>query len=135
MCVRGEAIRQVGLLDERYHMYVEEIDWSRRVLSAGWKAYCVPAATVTHWGGQSTTQIPTPSFINLWTSRYRFYHKHYPPLKVWFAAQIVRAGLRRKARHDSRAVRLGELSPSELNKRKQSYERVIKIWQVGDEDG
>ena len=51
MCIRREAIQQAGLLDEAYHMYVEEVDWSRRIRLAGWEAYCVPAAVVTHLGG------------------------------------------------------------------------------------
>ena len=129
MCVRGEAIRQVGLLDERYRMYVEEIDWSKRIAAAGWAAYCVPAAQITHFGGQSTGQVRLSSFINLWTSRYQFYRKYYNPLKLWLAGQIVRLGMRRKARHDARAVARGELSQSELAQRLSGYEQVINIWQ------
>jgi GT2 family glycosyltransferase len=129
MCVRREAIQNVGLLDERYHMYVEEIDWSKRIVSAGWQAYCAPQAKITHFGGQSTGQIKTSSFTNLWVSRYQFYRKHYHPLKVWLATQIVLAGMRRKTTQDSEAVTRGELSQSELGERLQCYQKVINIWQ------
>ncbi|MEW5957199.1 MAG: glycosyltransferase family 2 protein [Chloroflexota bacterium] len=129
MCVRGEAIRQAGLLDEQYHMYVEEIDWARRISAAGWTAYCVPAAVVTHLGGQSTGQIRIASFTNLWTSRYRFYRQHYHPLKVRLAAQIVRAGMRRRAGQDLQAARRGELTLTELSERQQCYQRISTIWQ------
>ena len=129
LCVRREAIMQVGLLDERYHMYAEEIDWCKRMASAGWPAYCAPQAVVTHFGGQSTVQIKTSSFINLWTSRYLFYHKHYRPLKIWLATQIVRWGLRRRAALDMAAARRDELSQADLTERLECYQQVIDIWQ------
>lgn len=129
MCVRREAIEQVGLLDEQYALYVEEVDWSKRILMAGWLAYCVPAAVVTHFGGQSTGQVKMSSFLNLWTSRYRFYRKHYSRPKVWLAAQIVAAGMRRKAAHDRQAAAQGQLTPAELAERLNGYEQIIHIWQ------
>jgi GT2 family glycosyltransferase len=129
MCVRRETIQQVGLLDERYHMYVEEVDWSRRIVSSGWAAYCVPAARITHFGGQSTGQVQTSSFVKLWTSRYQFYRKYYSPLKVWLAAQVVRLGMRRKAQVASQAAERGELSPAELAERLSGYQEVLDIWQ------
>jgi hypothetical protein len=129
MCVRAAAIQQVGLLDERYHMYVEEVDWSKRLAAAGWEAYCVPAALITHLGGQSTGQIKVSSLVNLWQSRYQFYRKYYSPLKVWLAAQIVQLGMRRKARRDIQARQRGQLSQEQLLQRQQGYQQVIKIWQ------
>lgn len=128
MGVRAAAIEQVGLLDEAFHMYVEEVDWCRRIVSAGWAAYCVPAATVTHYGGQSTTQVESDSFVNLWTSRRRFYGKHYRPLKVWLASQIVRLGMARKVAQDREAARRGDLTPERAAERQHCYERVVKIW-------
>jgi GT2 family glycosyltransferase len=129
MCVRREAIQQAGLLDEGYHMYVEEVDWSRRIRLAGWEAYCVPAAVVTHLGGQSTGQIKVSSFVNLWASRYRFYRHYYSPLKLWLARQIVSAGMQRKAGHDLRAARQGQLPAAELEERLAGYHQVKTIWQ------
>ena len=129
MCLRREAIQQAGLLDEGYHMYVEEVDWSRRIMLAGWEAYCAPAAVVTHLGGQSTGQVKMSSFVNLWRSRYRFYCKYYSPLKVWLARQIVYAGMGRKAREDLQAVHQGHLPAFELEKRLSGYLQVKTIWQ------
>jgi GT2 family glycosyltransferase len=132
MCVRREAIDQVGLLDEQYHMYVEEVDWSKRIQAAGWQVYCVPAAKVTHLGGQSSTQIQTTSFVNLWRSRRRFYAKHYSPLKVWLARQIVQLGMRRLARQAGQAAQRGELDQTVLAERLQSYKQVADIWRDAD---
>lgn len=128
MCVRREAIAQAGLLDEQYHMYVEEVDWSKRIQTAGWQAYCVPAAKITHLGGQSSSQIKTTSFVNLWRSRRRFYDKHYSPPKVWLARQIVRVGMCRLANQAVQAARRGELEQSILAERLQSYSQVADLW-------
>jgi GT2 family glycosyltransferase len=122
LCARREAIQAVGLLDEQYHMYVEEVDWSRRIMDAGWQAYCLPSAVVTHLGGQSTGQIKINSFLNLWTSRYRFYNKYYSSLKVWTARQIVRLGMERKIRQEKQLPAAGH------EERLAAYRRVINIW-------
>ncbi len=98
MMVRREAIEQVGLLDEGFWMYCEEIDWCRRMHEAGWRAYCVPAARVIHHAGQSSGQILIPSFVNLWTSRARLYARHHGPVTRRLARALVRAGMRRRMR-------------------------------------
>ncbi len=126
MAVRREAILQAGLLDEAYHMYVEEVDWSRRIAASGWQAYCVPAAVITHLGGQSTGQIQTRSFINLWRSRYRFYRRYTGAMRLAVARQIVRQGMRRKAGQDRANA---QLSPAERDDRLAAYRQVIDIWQ------
>lgn len=122
MGVRGEAIAQVGLLDEGYHMYVEEVDWAWRIRAAGWTAYCVPTAHVTHFGGQSTGQVKRESTLNLWQSRYRFYRTYYHPLTVWLATQIVRLGCWHKLRQES------HLPADERAARREIYQEVINIW-------
>jgi len=129
MLVRREAIMQAGLLDEQYHMYVEEVDWSKRITRAGWRAYCVPTALITHFGGQSTGQIKADSFINLWRSRYKFYRKFYHPLKIELARQLVRFGMRRNATRDRQLAARGQLTPTELNERLAAYRQINNIWQ------
>ncbi len=98
MMVQAEAIRQAGLLDEAYKMYVEEVDWAWRIKTQGWTAYCVPSAHIVHFGGQSTGQVRAESFLNLWRSRARFYRMRYRGWKFALARQIVRWGMRRTAR-------------------------------------
>ena len=95
MVVRAETVAQVGLMDEGYRMYCEEIDWCWRMRRAGWRAFCVPTARVIHHAGQSTAQAPIPSFVNLWVSRARLYARHHGPLAWQLAKMLVRAGMRR----------------------------------------
>ena len=96
MMVRRAAIEDVGLLDEDYRMYCEEIDWCWRMRRAGWDALCMPRAKVVHHAGQSTAQVPVRSFTNLWVSRARLYARYHGPVTWRFARLIVRLGMLRK---------------------------------------
>jgi GT2 family glycosyltransferase len=48
MLVRGSALGRIGLFDERYFMYVEDVDLTLRAWIAGWRVLDVPAAIVYH---------------------------------------------------------------------------------------
>jgi GT2 family glycosyltransferase len=89
MFARADAIRAVGLLDEGYEMYAEEVDWAMRMRAAGWEAWCVPQAVVTHYGGASSAQASERAECLKWASRQRYYQKHYGPLKRWLAMRLV----------------------------------------------
>jgi hypothetical protein len=87
------------MLDQQtFFMYCEEIDWAWRMQKAGWKVQCVPAAHLTHLGGQSTSQAGPQSVINLWTSRLRLFQKHYPAWKRLLARGMVAVGMQRRIR-------------------------------------
>ncbi|MDQ6672584.1 MAG: glycosyltransferase family 2 protein [Chloroflexota bacterium] len=53
LCVRASAAAHVGLFDERFFMYSEELDWCRRFRAAGWRIAYVPGAQVVHLEGAS----------------------------------------------------------------------------------
>jgi GT2 family glycosyltransferase len=54
LCVRAAAAQQIGLFDERFFMYSEELDWCRRFRAAGWRISYVPSAEVVHLEGASS---------------------------------------------------------------------------------
>jgi hypothetical protein len=116
MMARAEAIHEVGLMDEGYRMYCEEIDWCWRMQKAGWDALCVPTAEVVHHAGQSTSQVPIRSFVNLWASRARLYARHHGALKRRLAQAMVRAGMRR---------RMEEATPGMT----EACREVIRVWE------
>jgi GT2 family glycosyltransferase len=115
MLLRREAIEQVGLFDEEFALYCEEIDWAARFKEAGWKNLCVPSAHIIHHEGQSTSQVRVESFVTLWTSRYRLHTKHpqFAPLRL--ARRIVIAGMKRKMRDASPGM-------------KAACEKIIAVW-------
>ena len=77
VCLRREALAQVGLLDEGYYMYCEDMDWCYRAHRAGWQIYYVPAAVVTHVIGRSSDLRPVGMALEFHRSMARFYRKHY----------------------------------------------------------
>lgn len=58
MLVRRKAIGSVGMMDERFFMYGEEMDWCWRFKLAGWKTLYYPDAQIIHYGGMSAVQNP-----------------------------------------------------------------------------
>src|SRR5690242_8262545 len=71
LTLRRAALEQVGLLDEGYFMYCEEVDLCLRLRQAGWHIFLVPAAEIVHYGAQSSGQFRYPMFVTLYRSRYR----------------------------------------------------------------
>ena len=53
LLVRRETIEDVGALDEGFHMYFEDVEWSLRMVRGGWHLVFEPEAVVMHHGGQS----------------------------------------------------------------------------------
>jgi N-acetylglucosaminyl-diphospho-decaprenol L-rhamnosyltransferase len=127
LMVRREVIEQVGLLDERFFIYCEEIDWCLRIKAAGWGIWCVPEAEIVHHVARSTRQSRDEMFVALWKSRYQLFEKHYNRLFLWTARRIVRFGLWAKVRQARMAARRGEITESELTSRLTAYRRVREM--------
>ena len=60
MLCRAEAFAQVGLLDEGYWLYMEDLDWCHRFWDAGWKVFYEPAAVALHVKGGSSARRRAP---------------------------------------------------------------------------
>ena len=60
MLCRAEAVREVGLLDEGYWLYMEDLDWCRRFWAAGWKVFYEPAGVALHVKGGSSGERRSP---------------------------------------------------------------------------
>jgi N-acetylglucosaminyl-diphospho-decaprenol L-rhamnosyltransferase len=127
MLVRSDAIRQVGLMDEGFHMYCEEIDWAWRIKEAGWKIYCVPQAEIVHYAGQSTQQIRPEMILALWTSRLRLYRKHHPAWKQVAARWLVRRKMRDEMRRAEAALARGEMEETTHAALASAYRQVLEL--------
>ncbi len=91
MLVRGEAIRQVGLLDEQFFMYGEDLDWAKRIRQAGWQVWYNPAVVVRHYKRQSSRQNPRAA-REFKRAEAIFYRKHYRATTPWWLHWAVLAG-------------------------------------------
>ncbi len=76
MQVRASAIKKVGLLDESFFMYGEDIDWAFRVKQAGYKVWYHPAVTVRHVKRAASRMNPRAQF-EFWRAMLIFYRKHF----------------------------------------------------------
>ena len=76
MLVRAEAIKQVGLLDEQFFMYGEDLDWAKRIRQAGWEIWYNAAVVVRHYKRQSSRQNPRAA-REFKRAELLFYRKHY----------------------------------------------------------
>lgn len=77
MLVRGSVVREVGLLDEDFFMYGEDLDWAFRIKQYGWRIRYVAGVTVYHHKRASSSQRPFPSIHAFYDAMRIFYRKHY----------------------------------------------------------
>jgi GT2 family glycosyltransferase len=89
MLVRSQAIKEAGLLDEDYFLFLEETDWCHRMRQKGWQVWFVPDASIYHIQGQSKKQVLAAAKIEYINSLYKFYRKHYS-LATYLLLRIIK---------------------------------------------
>lgn len=77
MLVRGELLTSIGLLDEAFFMYGEDLDWSLRIKQAGWKVLYNGSTVVYHHKRASSRQRNVQSLIAFYRAMVIFFEKHY----------------------------------------------------------
>jgi GT2 family glycosyltransferase len=94
MLMRRAALDQVGLFDERYWMYMEDLDLCYRFHRAGWTVWYEPSATVIHVkGGTSGALRPWRLNYAFHYGMYRFYRSHYAERRNPLYNGIIYAGI------------------------------------------
>lgn len=88
MMVRKEAIDKAGLLDEDFFMYGEDIDWSYRILKAGYRNYYFPLARILHYKGESTKKGSLNYVYVFHNAMAIFAKKHFLGNNAFFALLI-----------------------------------------------
>ncbi len=79
--IRTDVIRQIGLMDDGFHIWFEEVDYCKRAADAGWETWFVPSAAITHLGGGSFNQLPSLAKQRVWAaSVLRYSRKHFSRL-------------------------------------------------------
>ena len=84
--LRRKALEDVGLFDEDYFLYSEEVDLCLRLRRAGWEVQYFPEVTVVHHESQFSAELPERRINELWRSRHRYWHKHHSPAGARVAA-------------------------------------------------
>ncbi len=97
---RREVVKKVGLLDEHFFMYGEDIDWCYRMKEARYRIVYHPLVRALHHKKQSGRAHPDDSEVRKTTQRYfletmeQFYWKHYrtryPIVLTWLVTLVIR---------------------------------------------
>jgi hypothetical protein len=75
--LRRSAIEQVGLLDERFFFYGEDLDWCRRFNESGWKVVFFADAEALHYGGGSSSNAPVKFDVEMQRANYQYWTRHH----------------------------------------------------------
>lgn len=103
--LRRAALDAVGGWDERYFMYVEDLDLCWRLQKAGWRATYEPVAEVTHVQGASTDHHPYRMILEHHRSLLRFARKRWTgPRRALLAPAAVLVGVRAGAAMSKQAL-------------------------------
>lgn len=92
MIIRREVFQDIGILDEGYYTYYDDIDFCFNALKAGWPTWYVPASRVVHLVGQTTgvtNKSPKRQPPYLFEARRRYFLKNHNP----FYAALADAGM------------------------------------------
>ncbi|HBB67278.1 MAG TPA: glycosyltransferase family 2 protein [Elusimicrobia bacterium] len=89
LMVRKEAIARAGQLDGNFRLYFEEVDWCRRIRSAGWRVCFLPEAEIIHYGGQSSGQMARERIDGIFNESCLYYHRKYSGYAAYLALKIT----------------------------------------------
>ena len=93
MFLRKSVLDKIGLLDERFFMYGEDIDLSYRIIKAGFDNYYFPKTKILHFKGESTKKQNTKYIYIFYNAMILFAEKHFSSKKtkifIWFIQLAV----------------------------------------------
>lgn len=94
MFLRGEALRAVGLMDESFFFYGEDIEFCHRFWNRGWQVWFDPAGSITHFGGGSsdpTRLLDRRKDVLIWYARFHVQRQCYGRLAAMWLRFIYTA--------------------------------------------
>lgn len=95
LLVRAQALREIGLLDEQFFIFFEDVDLGIRLRAAGWASAACEAATIVHHGHQTVSQPGVGGAMEqqMMRSRYLYFRKHLGPVRAGIGSVLIRAAL------------------------------------------
>ena len=93
MMVRRAAIEEVGMLDESFFMYGEDLDWCYRFKEAGWDVRYVPDTKIIHYKGESSKLAPFDSYLEFYRAMILFVKKHFSTRWSFTFSLLIRGGI------------------------------------------
>ncbi len=97
MMMRKSVLDEIGLLDEDYFMYGEDIDLSYRIVKAGYKNYYYPETTIIHYKGESTKRTSINYVFIFYKAMIIFAKKHFAGKSAKTFAFLINIAIYAKA--------------------------------------
>lgn len=115
LVVRSDVVRSIGKLDDRYYLYLEDLDWCLRIQRAGYKTMFAPSSVLWHINAGSSGKPGNPLHEYYFTRNRLILGFRYAPLrtKIALCREAVRflfgtSQIRKKAVTDALFLRLGK---------------------------
>jgi N-acetylglucosaminyl-diphospho-decaprenol L-rhamnosyltransferase len=96
MLLRASVVQEVGLLDEQFFMYGEDLDWAYRIKQYGWRIVYYPRVTVHHYKRAASTRRAIPSIRAFYDAMRIFHRKHYRATTPAALNALIEAGITAK---------------------------------------
>ncbi len=93
LLVRLAAIDDAGLMDERFFMYGEDLDWCYRIKARGWHVRYEPRVSILHYKGSSSRQRSIRATLAFYGAMWRFHRLHYARQTAWPINLLIYAGI------------------------------------------
>ena len=91
MVIRREALEQVGMMDDRFFMYWEDVDWCKRMWDSGWKVTYLPTIKIMHHVGGSSDSSVIRSVFEFHKSAILYFNKHITQNRLLLLPPILAA--------------------------------------------
>lgn len=91
LILRRRALEEIGVLDDGYFVYSEEVDLCSRLRRHGWRVCWAPQSPVVHYGGQSTRQVAPAMFLQLYRAKAQYLRKRYGAAAGWAYRPVLAA--------------------------------------------
>jgi N-acetylglucosaminyl-diphospho-decaprenol L-rhamnosyltransferase len=93
MLIRRAVIDQIGLLDEQFFMYAEDLDLCFRAKQKGWQVWYNAEVTVLHYKGQSSRQRSAFANVQFYKTMSLFHAKHYQAQSPFLVNWLIHAAI------------------------------------------
>lgn len=93
MWMRKETLDKVGLLDEDYFMYGEDIDLSYRITKGGYDNYYFPGTSIIHYKGESTKKSSVNYVLIFYRAMIIFAKKHFSDKNAWLVSFLINTAI------------------------------------------
>jgi len=93
MLLRRSVLDEIGLLDEAFFMYGEDIDLSYRIIKAGYQNYYFPKTTIIHYKGESTKKGSLNYVKTFYKAMIIFAKKHFKGEKAWLFVLMLQMAI------------------------------------------